>query len=67
MGTRKIGGESLKNLTAPLSRTISVLVVLSLCAATVTAQEYRATLTGFVADAQGLALPGVTVTATDSL
>ena len=28
------------------------------------AQEYRATLTGLVSDAQGLALPGVTVTAT---
>ena len=27
-------------------------------------QEYRSTLTGLVSDAQGLALPGVTVTAT---
>jgi hypothetical protein len=31
---------------------------------TADAQEYRATLTGFVNDPQGLALPGGTVTAT---
>ena len=51
-------------LRVSLSRAILVLAVLTLCASAGTAQEYRATVTGFVADAQGLALPGVTVTAT---
>ena len=57
-------GKNFKNLTTFVSRTILVLAALTLGAAAVSAQEYRATLTGFVADAQGLALPGVTVTAT---
>ena len=54
----------LENVTASLSRAVLVVAALTWCAGAVTAQEYRATLTGFVADAQGLALPGVTVTAT---
>ncbi len=41
-----------------------VLVALLACAAVARGQEYRATLTGLVSDAQGLALPGVAVTAT---
>jgi hypothetical protein len=41
-----------------------VLIALVVCSAIVRGQEYRATLTGLVTDAQGLVLPGATVTAT---
>ena len=47
-----------------LYRSTLVLSALVASAGLVAAQEYRATLTGLVSDAQGLALPGVTVTAT---
>jgi len=47
-----------------LCRSALVLLALVASPALASAQEYRATLTGLVNDAQGLALPGVTVTAT---
>ena len=56
--------EQGQSLIARLTRRALVLVAIVACPALAHGQEYRATLTGLVTDAQGLMLPGVAVTAT---
>src|SRR2546426_6128656 len=48
-----------------LVRMVLVLTVIGLTANTASAQEFRATITGRVTDPDGLAMPGVTVSATN--
>jgi hypothetical protein len=50
----------------PLRLAIATWLVVLACAGTLAAQEFRATVTGRVSDPAGLAMPGVTVTATNT-
>src|SRR4029450_2463326 len=58
---RKWGGVCVKNV-----RVIIIALIACSIAAGVVAQETTGTLSGRIADAQGLAIPGVTVTVTGS-
>ena len=50
----------------PLRLAITTWLVVLVCAGTLAAQEFRATVNGRVSDPAGLAMPGVTVTATNT-
>lgn len=59
-----MGGRNIRRASVRVGFGATFIFALVAWSAIAHGQEYRATLTGFVTDAQGLVLPGVTVTAT---